>query len=292
MMPLSLQSTRHLPTSPCIKAEDTEGALVLPGRSSYRQAHGLGSPPEHLMEGHVRLDCLWMCPFLSLHSWKEEGVSIGDNDWRSQREDRSQEPSSTGVWIGSERQEKTSLNLRRSLEICSRAQGPPLALEGLNKVCDSLDQHLLSIEPYGSWAWALGEVQEQSPVKWRRRKKFLQAGTVPPLLVASHAVGMPPGPTILDYTTFLVLRHCLHTQWMHTLLLALLPKDATSRAPIPTCLPFRPRVTFQWLPPHLITRLSAYTLYTPLLSPLFFSFGLWLGAGSRKSPQPEACWIN
>lgn len=58
MMPLSLQSTRHLPTSPCIKAEDTEGALVLQGRSSYRQAHGLGCPPGHLMGGHVRLDCL------------------------------------------------------------------------------------------------------------------------------------------------------------------------------------------------------------------------------------------
>lgn len=91
-----------------------------------------------------------MCPFLSLHSWKEEGVSVGDNDWRSQREGRGQEPSSIGVWIGSERQGKTSLNLRRSLETCSRAQGPPLALEGFNKVCDSLDQHLLSIEPYGS----------------------------------------------------------------------------------------------------------------------------------------------
>lgn len=58
MMPLSLKSTRHLPTSPCIKAKGTEGALVLPGTSSYRQAHRLGRPPGHLMGGHDRLDCL------------------------------------------------------------------------------------------------------------------------------------------------------------------------------------------------------------------------------------------
>ena len=72
----------------------------------------------------------------------------------------------------------------------------------------------------------------------------------------------------------------------------LIPKDATSTAPVPSCLPFRPTVSFHQLPPYLITGLSAYTLYTPLLSPCFFSFSLWLGAGSRESPQPEASWIS
>lgn len=58
MMPLNLKSTRHLPTTPSIKAESTEGTLVLPGRPSYRQSHKLGCPPGHLMGEHVRLDCL------------------------------------------------------------------------------------------------------------------------------------------------------------------------------------------------------------------------------------------
>ncbi|KAB0401494.1 hypothetical protein E2I00_005622, partial [Balaenoptera physalus] len=52
MMPLNLKSTRHLPTTPSIKAESTEGTLVLPGRPSYRQSHKLELPPGHLMGEH------------------------------------------------------------------------------------------------------------------------------------------------------------------------------------------------------------------------------------------------
>lgn len=49
----------------------------------------------------------------------------------------------------------------------------------------------------------------------------------------------------------------------------LIPKDATSTAPVPSCLPFRPTVSFHQLPPYLITGLSALSFMPLCLVPVF-----------------------
>lgn len=69
--------------------------------------------------------------------WKEERFSIQDDNWGSQRKGRSQSPPTAKRGLGVRHGgEKTRLNLRvMSLGTCSRAQGPPLALNGSNKEC-------------------------------------------------------------------------------------------------------------------------------------------------------------
>lgn len=108
MMPLNLKNTRHLLTSPHMQAKSTEETLVFVGRQSYWQSHRLGClslGPALVSDGRAhQARLLTGAPFPEPWcSCQEERLSIEDDDWMSQREGRSQEPSTSEPWTGSKR---------------------------------------------------------------------------------------------------------------------------------------------------------------------------------------------
>lgn len=132
MMPLNLKSIRHLLTAPPMQTKSTEETLVLPGVQPYRQSHKLGhlrlGPASgHLMGEHVKLDCSWVYPFLSLGvpgRGKDSPLKMMNGRARGKTEVGSPPSAKPGL-------ERPRLDLRMSLETCSRA----LALSVSNKVC-------------------------------------------------------------------------------------------------------------------------------------------------------------
>ena len=124
-MPLNLRSIRRLPTAPRMQAESTEEARQASPQAVVQASVPAPEPSLRAPNGGMRQARLLMdVPFPEPQCpQKEEGFSIRDDNWGSQRESRSQEPSNSQVWTESEAWwGKMRLNLRvMSLEAWSRA---------------------------------------------------------------------------------------------------------------------------------------------------------------------------
>lgn len=126
------------------------------------------------MGERVRLDCSWMCPFLSLSvPGRRQDSPFEMMTRESQREGRSQEPANSQAWTGSEAWwGKMRLDLRMmSLETCSRLRALPRHLVDLIKNVAVLSP--ASLISRTLWALSLGprrggksRTSTQSPVLW------------------------------------------------------------------------------------------------------------------------------
>lgn len=102
-MSLNLKSTRHLLTAPHMQTKSTEETLILQAAAQAKVptfGHSLRTSDGRTWQARQLIGAPFSEP---RYPWKKESFSFGDDDWMSQREGRSWEPSTSEAWTGCER---------------------------------------------------------------------------------------------------------------------------------------------------------------------------------------------